>query len=366
MEMMKLYLTILFLALSARVSALPSTEDTSRVELVFAGDLMGHVEQINSAWDEASKKYNYDTCFSMIRNYIRSADIAFLNLEVTLAGPPYKGYPRFSSPDELAFAARDAGFDVYLTANNHALDHGKNGLERTINILDSIGIIHTGTFTDPEHRETFYPLIIEKNNIRLAVLNYTYGTNGIKVSSPNIVNYIDTSLIVRDLEKAELADPDFIIVVMHWGTEYQRTENKEQTELADFIFSKGADIIIGSHPHVIQPVRKHSTGIHEPSDNRIVVYSLGNFLSNQRDRYRNGGLVFRLSLEKTDETKVTGYDTYPVYVHKIYSGSRARHFVLLPVRDLDSMTEMYKMNSSDREQFRIFREDTEEIFNIVD
>lgn len=333
--------------------------DTSRLKLIFAGDLMGHDEQIYSAWDQDSDKYNYDTCFSMIRNYVRSADLAFLNLEVSLAGPPFKGYPQFSSPDELAIAAKKAGFDIFITANNHSLDRGKKGLERTINILDSLGITHTGTFINPQQRELEYPLIIEKNKIRLAILNYTYGTNGLKVTDPNIVNYIDTLSIARDLEKAKLADPDFTIVTMHWGIEYQRTENNQQQELAAYVFKHGADIIIGSHPHVIQPIRKYYPDKSDSSVYKIVVYSLGNFISNQRERFRDGGLIFGFSLEKTDKTWLSVYETYPVYVHKPYSGNWAKYFVLTPINEFEEMVKKYKMSIEDKEKFRIFKEDTE-------
>ena len=334
--------------------------DTSRLTLVFAGDLMGHDEQIYSAWNVKKQQYNYDTCFSEIKDYISSADIAFINLEVTLAGPPFKGYPQFSSPDELAIAAKNAGFDVFLTANNHSIDRGTKGIERTIKQLDSINVLHTGTFTDLETRDSNYPLIIDKNNIRLAILNYTYGTNGLKVTEPNIVNYIDTITIARDIEKAKLSDPDFIIVTIHWGLEYQRIENKDQQKLARFIFANGADIIIGSHPHVVQPIRKYYDA-EDSTIYKIVVYSLGNFISNQRDRYRDGGLIFSLNLEKTDKTRVINYDAYPVHVHKPFSGDWAKHFVLVPVNDFDKMVMKYTMNSEDKERFRVFKDDTGQI-----
>jgi poly-gamma-glutamate synthesis protein (capsule biosynthesis protein) len=334
-------------------------QDTSRLKLIFAGDLMGHDEQIFSAWNEDKDQFNYDTCFSMIRDYVRSADISFLNLEVCLAGPPYKGYPQFSSPAELAIAAKKAGFDIFLTANNHSLDRGKKGLERTISVLDSLGIPHTGTYINPQQRDLDYPLVIEKNNIRLAILNYTYGTNGLKVTEPNIVNYIDTLSIARDMEKARLASPDLIIVTMHWGIEYQRVENTEQKDLASFIFRHGADVIIGSHPHVIQPVRKYYPLKSDSAVYNLVVYSLGNFISNQRERYRDGGLIFEISLEKTDKTKLTGINTYPVYVHKPPSGKGVKHFVLLPVNNFSEMVKKYNMSKEDMEKFRIFRDDTE-------
>ena len=215
---------------------------------------MGHDEQIAGAWDASIGDYNYEPTFRYVKPFIEHADIAIANLEVTLAGPPYKGYPQFSSPDALAVAARDAGFDVFIQANNHALDRGQAGFKRTLHMLDSLNIIHTGTFADETDRKLNYPLIIEKNKVRIALLNYTYSTNGIVISKPFIINRIDTSLIRRDLNKARLANPDFIIVTMHWGEEYQRFENQIQRKLAAFMLQHGADAIIGSHPHVVQPV----------------------------------------------------------------------------------------------------------------
>ncbi len=357
--MIRLHFILLFLLIQKIFPAIGIPQDTSRLKIIFAGDLMGHDEQIYSAWNHDSDKYNYDTCFSMIRDYVSSADLAFLNLEVSLAGPPYKGYPQFSSPDELAIAAKKAGFDIFLTANNHSLDRGKKGIERTISVLDSLGIIHTGTYTNTQQRDLDYPLVIEKNNIRLAILNYTYGTNGLKVTEPNIVNYTDTFVMARDLEKAKLASPDFIIVTMHWGIEYQRIENTQQQELAAFIFQHGADIIIGSHPHVIQPVRKYYLNKSDSSAYNIIVYSLGNLISNQRERYRDGGLIVGFNLEKTDKTKISNIETFPVYVHKPYSGNWAKYFVLVPVNNFNEMEKKYNMSKEDKEKFRIFREDTE-------
>src|SRR5690606_14556216 len=138
--------------------------------------IMGHDSQIASAFDAATKTYDYASCLAYMKPYIESADIAFGNLEVTLAGPPYKGYPQFSSPDALAVALKEVGFDVLVTANNHSVDRGRQGIERTIRVLDSLGIPHTGTFPDEVSRLNEYPLILIKNGFTLALLNYTYGT----------------------------------------------------------------------------------------------------------------------------------------------------------------------------------------------
>ncbi len=278
---------------------------------------MGHDSQINAAYVDSSDSYDYMDCFSYLKPYLGNADIAVANLEVTLAGPPYKGYPRFSSPDALLDGLKNAGFNVLVNANNHALDRGGEGLERTQEVTGNKGLILTGSFISSGHRKQTYPLILEKNDILLAMLNYTYGTNGLQADTPYIVNYIDTLMIQRDIEKVKLVEPDFVIATVHWGKEYQRQEDPGQRELAEFLFRHGVDVIIGSHPHVVQPVKytRTDTGFFH-----LVVYSLGNFISNQRDRYRDGGIIFGLELEKTDRTRISGIDYLPVWVHKPLRG----------------------------------------------
>ena len=357
---MRLLFSIFILLVLVFQGVVCQSNDTSRLRILFTGDLMGHDGQIKSAWDEKTKTYSYDTCFSMIRDIVSSADIAVLNLEVTLAGEPYKGYPQFSSPDELALAAKNAGFDVFIQANNHALDRGKKGIERTIDVLDENSIIRTGTFKDSLQFELEYPLIIEKNNIRLAILNYTYGTNGLVVTPPNVVNYIDTVLILKDIDKAKLAEPDFIFATLHWGLEYQRTENKQQKDLADFLIKNGVDGIIGSHPHVIQPIRKYYNNLPDSTSYNLVVYSLGNFISNQGERYRDGGIMVEVELQKTVETRVTDIKTHPIFVYKPPKSNGGEIFVLLPANDLQKMVSCFKMQENDQLYFNTFREDTEE------
>jgi poly-gamma-glutamate capsule biosynthesis protein CapA/YwtB (metallophosphatase superfamily) len=330
----------------------------SQLSLVFAGDIMGHDSQIASALDSETGEYYYDTCFSLIKPFIEDADIALANLEVTLAGSPYTGYPQFSSPDPLAKAARDAGFDIFITANNHALDRGKKGLERTLNVLDTLGVVHTGTFNNQKNKDIHYPLIVEKNNIRLAILNYTYGTNGLKVQAPNIVNYIDTAQIRSDLEKAGLAEPDFTIVTIHWGLEYQRTENEVQKQLAGFIYEHGADAIIGSHPHVVQPIRISYPVETDSSDFYISVYSLGNFISNQRKRFTDGGIIFRMKLEKTDSVRVKDFSYLPVWVYKPKKSPEGNHFVLVPANTDDEYYTELGMPDEDRSIMNTFYKDT--------
>ena len=321
----------------------------TELKLVFAGDIMGHDSQIASALATGEPGYDYKPCFQYLRPYLQEADLVIGNLEVTFAGEPYKGYPAFSSPDELAADLKWAGFDILVNANNHALDRGLNGLVRTIEVLEEHEIVQTGTFRDPEARESYYPLVVELKGIRIALLNYTYGTNGIRDRPPSIVNRIDRAQIRDDIMKAKTAEPDFILVTMHWGNEYQLSESREQQELAGYLFELGAHAIIGSHPHVVQPIRGEGSG-------ELVVYSMGNLISNQRNRYRNGGILLELVLSK--ETREISHFAYlPVWVWKPVTKKGTR-FTLVPANLPADSDILSPMTAEDRYKMGLFLEDT--------
>ena len=203
---------------------------------------------------------------------------------------------RGRAPDEYLYAVKEAGFDVLLTANNHCLDRRKKGLERTILMLDSLHIPHAGTYVNKGKRDEGYPLLIEKNHFRIVLLNYTYGTNGIEVTPPNVVNYIDREQIKKDILKARRMMPDVIIACMHWGIEYRSLPERSERDLADWMITQGVDHVIGSHPHVLQPMEviqdKHTPAKH------VVVYSLGNFISNMSKEDTDGGAMVKLELQR--------------------------------------------------------------------
>lgn len=291
------------------------TYDTTEITLLFAGDVMGHMPQINSAYDSSTGTYNFNPVFDQVKPIVSNADIAIANLETTLAGTPYSGYPQFSAPDSLATALKNAGFDILITANNHCIDRGADGLKRTVVMLDSFKIPHTGTFINDSVRNATYPLITSVKGIKLAILNYTYGTNGLVVRAPFVVNYIDTAQVKKDLTKAKLAGVDYTIVTVHWGIEYERKENQNQRNIASFFLKNGADMVIGSHPHVVQPIVKYYNSP-DSSNYNVVVYSLGNYVSNQRDRYKDGGLMVNVKLRKVERTKIAGLSYVPVWVFK--------------------------------------------------
>lgn len=312
------------------VDAVPETLDRY-LSVLIAGDFMQHGPQIKAA-KRSDSTYNYDECFARVSPIIEQADVAIGNLEVTLGGKPYAGYPQFRAPDEYLQAIVDAGIDVIVTANNHCLDSGKHGLERTIMMLDSVGVPHIGTYVDEFEREENYPYILEHNGIRVAILNFTYGTNGLAVVEPNIVNMMDTVVIAEDLIKACETNPDIIIALPHWGIEYQTQPSKEQRWMANWLIDNGVDHVIGSHPHVAQPMELLNDG------RNFVAYSLGNFISNQSMPNTYGGYMVRLNFVKNDSVTML-YDCgyIPYWVSRPHDNGFTHNYRVLSLDEPDSL-----------------------------
>jgi poly-gamma-glutamate capsule biosynthesis protein CapA/YwtB (metallophosphatase superfamily) len=353
--MKKLFCLLFFLV----YSLIGFSQDTTRISLFFAGDIMGHDSQIAAAYDPVKKAYDYSYAFKYIQPYIADADLAFANLEVTLAGPPYQGYPQFSSPDALARNIKEAGFDILVTANNHCVDRGKKGLERTVDILDNLAIPHTGTFKDSIDREKNNPLMLYKNGFNIALLNYTYGTNGLPVHKPNIVNLIDTALIRRDIVKAKELKPDVIIVFTHWGGEYESLPRKIQKDVANFCFRNGAQLVIGAHPHVIQPMewRKES--------NQFIAYSLGNFVSGQRKRYTDGGAMAKVHLTKVVfaiDSSSTVIDSAGYFLEWNHRTPVGKKYTIVPASDGDKKNKQIIVDSASRAAYDLFLKDSRALF----
>jgi poly-gamma-glutamate synthesis protein (capsule biosynthesis protein) len=317
------------------------------------GDIMGHGPQIKSAWQENKRQYEYSEVFNPLEDIISSVDFAIGNLEVTLAGKPFKGYPQFSSPDELAVACKNSGMDVLVTANNHSCDRKNKGIVRTLDVLDSLKILHTGTFKDVNKREKNNLLVLSKEGIKVGLLNYTYGTNGLPFSDPVYVNLVDSVLIKKDVINAKNKDLDKLIVFVHWGYEYKDFPNSYQKKYNRFFQDLGVDVVIGSHPHVIQPMVYSKENNHE----FLTVFSLGNFVSNQRAERKDGGAMFRLSFQKTDNNiQISRKEYIPVWVHK-YMEKEKYHFQILPcARPI--YNEKYFSNKEDFQKMKTFLDNT--------
>lgn len=258
--------------------------------IVFAGDAMQHQKQYNVA-RQSDGTLDFNTCFEGIAPWVSEADYAVVNLETPLGDRNFTGFPCFNAPVDYAKALQNAGFDMMLTANNHTLDRRDAGLRRTLALLDSLDVDHIGTYTDARSREQQIPFIKDIRGFKIGFLNYTYGTNGIPIESDVVVDIIDKSRIVKDIEATRNVGAELVVVAIHWGVEYVLLPPAPVKALADFLCSQDVDMVIGGHPHVIQPMEVREN----PTTGRpvLLVYSLGNLISNMTKRDTRGGAMVK-------------------------------------------------------------------------
>lgn len=296
-----------------------NTLSISSLSLAAVGDILIHDRVYENA--EVKNGYDFMPMLASVQDEMKNADITIANQETVIGGTSLglSSYPSFNSPYEVGDALKASGVDIVSMANNHTLDRGEKALQNAIKYWDKIGVLYTGSYLSPKDKEKIRT--IERNNISVAFLAYTYGTNGIRppADKPYLVNYIDKDKIAKDIEEAKKV-ADAIVVSMHFGNEYERFPNELQMSLSSFIAESGADIILGHHPHVLQPVEWVNT-----ADGRkvFVAYSLGNFLSGQKYDYKDIGGVLKLQIEKRkfrgDSTiKVTQPSFFPTFVDKGY------------------------------------------------
>jgi len=356
---MKNVFLLFILTLSTFTLVGQDVRQVDSLSLIFMGDIMGHDPQIESAFNPEKGTYNYEGVFRKVSHIIKAADFAIANLEVTLAGKPYAGYPQFSSPDALAVACKKNGIDVLVTANNHSCDRAQKGLLRTIHVLDSLEIPHTGTFKDSTERNNKNLLILDKNNIRVGLLNYTYGTNGLPTPKPTMVNRIDTLTMLSDIKKSQADSLDKLIVMIHWGPEYQSQPSKKQVEIAEVLFRNGVDIIVGSHPHVLQ--KMEYTPAKEDDNEHFIAYSLGNFVSNQRTRKRDGGAMLKLTLRKENEdVKISNSGYYLTWVSRPIIDGKTM-YEILPCSEFET-NDFYDLDIGSKEKMKVFISDSRALF----
>ena len=286
------------------------------------GDIMCHNSQYNDAYISSKDTYDFSYVFEDIKSYISSADIAIGNLETTFAGKErgYSNYPTFNTPEQLATDLKNLGIDVVSTANNHCMDTGYKGLTSTLKYLDDAGISHMGTYGSEEAQNTI--LVKDVKGVKIAFLSFTYGTNGIAIpkDKPYSVNLIDKDFISKQISLAKEQSPDLICASMHWGIEYQTKQNTEQEELADFLFNNGVDVILGSHPHVLQPMKKKTVTLEDgTTKNCFVIYSLGNFMSGQTQANTRNSVILDMKFTKsgtTGKTNIESVSYIPIYMYK--------------------------------------------------
>lgn len=346
-----------------------SKPKVERIQIVSVGDIMCHSPQFKSVYSNGN--YDFTPWFEDVKKYIENGDIAIANLETTFSGPEkkYTGYPCFNTPDELGIALKEAGFDILTTANNHSLDRGNYGVVNTLNELDKIGIQHTGTYRNNE--DSHKTLIKDVKGIKIAFMSYTYGTNGIPMpkENPSAVNIINKKEMLNDIESARNQEVDLIVFSLHFGQEYQRKQNSYQEKLVEYLFVNGVDIVLGSHPHVIQPMEfKEIEKTNGEKKNCFVVYSQGNFISNQRKRYTDSGLITLIDIEKnfnTNETQIIDFSFIPTWVDKSYN-KEGLGFRILPVENAITNYELQSdslINKDDYKRLKEVLKETNELMN---
>lgn len=348
--------TLLFSLISFLTGA-DSIGSAPKAELLFAGDAMQHQAQLDRALElGAGKGYDYSGCFTLIAPEITASDYAVCNLEVPLGGgPDYTGYPCFSAPDSYAVALKDAGFDMMLTANNHCLDRRDKAARRTLTALDSLNIDHIGTYHDAAQRDSLIPFIKNINGFRIGFLNYTYGTNGIEPREGAEIALIDREKMAKEIKKTREAGAEIIVVAVHWGIEYVLLENAAQRSLADFLVDQGVDLIIGGHPHVIQPMKVVRN---EKEDKDVlVVYSLGNLISNMKTADTRGGALVRATVVRGKDGKARfSHADYDTFLSAKPAGGKT-NFRVIPSWMEDSIP------SSQKAHWRIFDRGAQKIFD---
>ncbi len=319
--------------------------ETVTASLAVTGDIMVHSYQYEEAYDRSTGKYDFMHNFTDVKKYFDAADYAIGNFETVLAGEDVgiSDYPCFNTPDSFLDSLEYSGIDFVTTANNHCMDKGTDGLLRTIDKLDEYGFDHTGTYKDEESRNEVF--VKDINGITFAFLSYTYGTNGIPVKNPWNVNILDEELIKSDIEKAKELNPDFIVVLPHMGVEYEIYPREEFKEWADFMFNCGADIILASHPHVLQPMEvREITKDDGSTRNGFIIYSLGNFISSQTTPPRNAGIIVNLDFEKKgiEKAELTKVSFIPVWT-QFRNAQNINHFMVRSVYEMLTLpqNEMY-------------------------
>ena len=330
------------------------------LSILFMGDVMQHRQQLHSALipgtdSTLSSSYDYSSYFAHVQHFIDEADFTVANMEFCLGGPPYIGYPSFSAPEALAEEAAEAGIDLFLCANNHICDKGRRGLVSSLEKYGKIGVPVTGVYRDSLDEQKHNPYIAELGGVRVAFINFTYGTNGIRVPEPFIVNMMDKEKVRDAFVMAREKEADIIIALPHWGQEYTTVPDRRQREWAEFLLECGADAVIGSHPHVVQPVEFP------------VAYSMGNFISNMSLRNTELGLMIILKIAVTSygDSYVAGLEAVPVWCSR--PGGYGDGYTVLPVREFLDRKEEFrsgynytKMKDTYNRLKTLFEDDREE------
>jgi len=341
-----------------------TTEPPVVINIAAIGDVMAHKAIIESAKVPGVESYDFRPLFAPVARYFSGADYTVANLESRIAGAEfgYTAYPLFNAPESLAYALKVCGVDLVATANNHTLDFGWEGIVKTLDNLDGLGLAHVGTHRTPAEKRT--PFVVDIRGIKVAFVNYTSYLNGL-VPPPEheayAVNRLDVDAVAEEAMMARIWGADIVIALLHYGDEYERTPSEAQVAVSQEILSRGVDVILGSHPHVVQPIGHFFDFTTWRVNDKYVVYSLGNFVSSQRWRYSDSGLIAYVRIEKKGlRAYVTGVSYLPVYVQRS-AGSDPVRYRVLPVWPGSNPETDTVLTTADRERMAQVWEEIREL-----
>ena len=315
------------------VSSNNKVKDDNNISLIMVGDVLIHSSVYDDAYEDGI--YNFNKMLKLVKPIISEHDLAFYNQESILGGIKLglSSYPAFNSPHEVGESFTSAGFNLVSLANNHTLDLGKKGVISSNNYWKTKkDVLTSGSYNSLKERNNI--IIKEEKGIKYALLAYTTTTNGIKTKNDYYVNVYDEKQVKKDIEKVR-GEVDLLLVSMHWGEEYNNDINSEQEKIATYLSNLDVDIIIGHHPHVIQPV--------EYVNDTLVIYSLGNFLSGQEGLNKRIGLMIEVGIEKEND-KVNISEPKATLTYTYYKeGKTKSDFKVYPFNKLnDNILPKYK------------------------
>ena len=328
----------------------PQKDSIQEITINLVGDLMCHKPQTANA-EVKPGVYDFSPSFEYIKPYLQDADLTIGNLETTFAGPgkPYAGYPAFNSPDAYCTALKEAGFDFLVTSNNHSMDTQEDGLLRTIDVIKKNKLGYAGTYLNQRDHDSIRILNIK--GMKLAILNYTYGTNGAYPASSRkyMLNVIDSAEITNSVKLAKLEGAEMVLVFYHFGLENIQEPTPAQKDAVKYALEAGAQLVIGAHPHVIGPTQ---VGFSKAANDTVfVAYSLGNFISNQYWRYTDAGVVLKLTLQKNITKNSCSYKSasyLPTWVYR-GDGTKKMH-IILPAQWAQDSTKLPSFITSSHKQ----------------
>ena len=303
------------------------------ISITFIGDVMQHGKQLKDALvggadPNLAESYQYGYTFKYIEERLQQSDLAVANMEFPVGLTPYSGYPLFSAPETIIHQAQKSGIDLFLLANNHLFDKGKRGFMSTLDAYERAGAKYTGAYRSPQQQSDENPVMYNIKGIRVAFINFTYGTNGMPVPAPCTINLMDSTYVKETITKARNMGSDIIICLPHWGEEYMLTPSAHQKKWAKMMFREGADIIIGGHPHVPQSA--------EYSSSKALFYSLGNYISNQTTPdYTQLEMMVTIHIRKNSYTgEATLLPPDIEYLWCFKKDEFAPHYTVVPVEDI--------------------------------